>query len=388
MTYIPIDTVATAINRDPAGRTRASQLTTLFDGKAIDADDNDVWQNTGTGTITFVENQAEMSVTSGQYAIRRGCYRTPYSSGKPQVIEMTVDNFDVDANTTKMMGYYSSSSVAPYNTVYDGVWLENDGTTIRLKAHRAGTETMNIPWTEWTNYNRINTYNWANFTVAQIDFLWLGGTEVRVFLKTDDGFLLAHVEQWAGGKQDTFIRSPAQSIRYELRSSTGTGNMNAICSQVATEGAIDQVGRTQALFSTAAVTTNIVGTIYVIIGLKLRADQLNVPVQISDASIANTTSSDFGYVLLLKSPTLSGALTYSNTEYVQKAEGTGQTVTSVGHVIAAAPVGATGLASDLSDNFLSYMCHTIDGSPDEYVLAYMPTSINQSVFGAVTIKKI
>jgi len=368
-----------AVGIDPGGRRRGSQITTLFDGKTLDVDDLRIWQNVGTGTFNFNVNKMEMSVTAGQYCIRRGEYKTPYASGKPHLVEFTADNLDVDAGVKKMVGYYSSAPASPYDTVYDGFWLENDGGSISIKAQRNGVETMNIPFASWKNYNLISDYDWSNFTVGFFDFLWLGGTGLRLFIKTDAGFILAHEEPWAGNAQDTFISSPNHSVRYELRSTTGTGELNAICSQVATEGAIEQIGKSCTLPSTAAVPTNTVGTIYALKGIKARTDRKNIPVKISNASIVNTTGNDFGVVLVYRNPVLSAALSYSDYGNVQHGIGDGsQTVTS-GDIIAATPADSTGAVEGLENNFLSFIGIDIDDNPDEYVLAYMPTSSNQSV---------
>lgn len=391
MTYIPENKATVAVNTDPGGRTRVSQLTTLFDGKVLDTDDSRLWETLGTGTQTFNQNQMEMSVTSGQYVIRRGRYKTPYASGKPQLIEVTADNFGTDENTNKMMGYFSSSTIAPYDTAYDGVWIENNSGDISLKASRFGTETINVPFTSWDNYDRLQSYNWDNFTVVLFDFLWLGGTEVRLFIKTDEGFVLAHTAQWAGIAENTFIGSPAHSVRYEIRSTTGTGRLDAVCSQVATEGDINQIGKNDILVRDDAVTTNTVGTLYAIKSFKMRSDRKNIPFQITDATITNSSTNDIGQFFIVKNPTLSAAIPYVNNGNIQDGTpgaGDGITLTAgTGDYIAAANSGEAGAASGLANNFLAYLGSTAADVSDEFVLAYMPTTANQSVFGTMTIKE-
>src|ERR1700741_1789002 len=180
-----------SISIDSGGRLRASQLTTLLDGKVLDSDNTFVWDNQGSGTGTYSNNKYNMSVTAGQFRIRQTKRYYPYFSGKSQLVECTFDNFQIEANTTKRVGYFSSNAVSPFASTYDGFYLENDGTTFRLKAERAGTTTINVPWTSWDNYNLISTYDWSKFTVILFDFLWLGGAQLRIFLKTDLGFVLA-----------------------------------------------------------------------------------------------------------------------------------------------------------------------------------------------------
>lgn len=393
MTYIPRNVLATAVETDPGGRSRASTLTTLFDGKVLDSDDTSIWQNTGTGTFNFVNNQMQMSVTAGQYCIRRGRYRCPYSSGKPQLIEVTADTFGIQANVTKRMGYFSSSTAAPYSANLDGVWLENDGTTIYLKAARNGSETMSIEWTEWDNFSAIAGYNWNNFTVCLFDFLWLGGTELRLFLKTPEGFILVHTEPWASTAPNTFISSPTQEVRYEIRSTTGTGSLNAICSQVATEGDINQTGKSRVIYSPGAVTTNAVGTIYAIKSFRIRSGFRNVVNQVVAGSVTNTSTADFGIVMVIVNPTITGTLNYTADGSIESGnpatpESPPIITAGTGRIIGASPAGQVGELVGLNNNFLSYAGTAIDGTADQLVLAYMPTSINQSVFGTMTIKEL
>lgn len=89
------------ISSDASGRLRVSWLTTLFDGKTLNADNTFVWDNKWTGTGTRGNNLYDMSVTSGQYLIRQSKRYSPYFSGKSQFVEITCDNFESEANVTK-----------------------------------------------------------------------------------------------------------------------------------------------------------------------------------------------------------------------------------------------------------------------------------------------
>lgn len=76
--------------------------------------------------------------------------------------------------------------------------------------------------------------------------------------------MLAHTVNYAGTATDTFILSPNQPIRYEIRSTTGTGSFRYICSQVSTEGsAITESGYNNSVISlsTAGIPANTVATI-------------------------------------------------------------------------------------------------------------------------------
>lgn len=47
-----------------------------------------------------------------------------------------------------------------------------------------------------------------------------------------------------------------------------------------------------------------------------------------------------------------------------------------------------GADDSMKENYYSYLSGTINNTMDEYVLAYMPTTNNQSVNGIISIKEI
>jgi hypothetical protein len=220
------------------------------------------------------------------------------------------------------------------------------------------------------------------------DFLWLGGTELRLFLKTSTGFVLAHTYKHAGVVSNLFILTPNQSVRYELRSSTGTGSFNAICAQVSTEGSYPESGKPLTIYNPTAITTNAVGTIYALKGIKKLAANRDIAVSVTAASVANVTTTDVGILMVILNPTISAPLSYVTNSRISEGTATTQTITGgTGRVIFATPAGATGAASGINDSILATIGMTIEDVSDELVLAYMPTSNIQSVFGTMTVKE-
>lgn len=389
MSYTPYPS-NTEINTDAGGRTRTSGVSTLFEGKTLGADDAVSWQNVGTGAVTYANNKNTLQVSSGQYVVRRGRRYIPYFSGKSQIIEATFDGFGIQANVEKSVGYYSSNAVAPYNSNLDGFRLFNNGTTISLQCWRNGTLTCNVPWTSWDNYSKISNYDWNSFTVVVFDFLWLGGTQLRLFIKHGGGFELVHTFKWADGSdQDTFILSPNQSVRYELRSTTGTGSFRCICSAVGTEGDTSFAGTPKAIYNPSGIVANNIGTIYALKGIKKLAAFRDTPIRISSCGIVNTTTNDSGIVMLIINPTLSSALSYTTNGKISEGTATNQTITAgTGTLIWAQPSGMASQSSLLDTSFYSPIGMNIDDTSDEYVLAYMPATANQTVFGEMTVKQL
>ena len=245
------------------GRTRSADLTPLFDGKVLFAEDNELFTSGGTGTATWANQAVVLSVTAGQYMVRQSRQYFPYSSGYPKVAEITFQDFQLVPGLIKRYGLFGSSEVAPYTANFDGWYVESNGDdgTYYLVVVNDGTEKLRLPWTEWSGYADIADYNWENFTVTLTDFLWLGGAVLRTFLKTQAGFILAHQFDYSGTAKGVFMKSPNQPLRYEIRSTTGAGVFTTICSQVATEGATSATGKTTALYNATPINTNTVGVV-------------------------------------------------------------------------------------------------------------------------------
>lgn len=379
------------VNTDAGGRTRVSTVTTLFDGKTLGADDAITWQNVGTGSVTYANNKNNMQVTSGQYVIRRGRSVTPYFSGKSHLIECTFDGFGLQANVEKNVGYFSTNAAAPYNSNIDGFRLHNDGTQIYLQCWRNGVQTANIPQTSWDGYGKIPDHNWDSFTVIMFDFLWLGGTELRLFMKHGGGFELLHTFRWADtDESDTFILTPNHSVRYEVRSTTGVGSLRCICSAVATEGDTSSVGIPKSIYNATGRSASSIGTIYALKGIRKLAEFRDTSVRVVGCGSVNTVNNDMGFLMIIINPTLSAPLTYvTNGKISEGTASAGQTITAgTGTVAWIQPSGAANQSQGLDNSFYSSIAMNIDNTSDEYVLAYMPVSANQTVFGELTVKQL
>jgi hypothetical protein len=374
-----------SVSVDAGGRARVSQLTTLFDGKTLGAENPLLWDTQGTGTATYSEAANTLTVAAGQYLVRQTRQYMPYFSGKPQVAEITFDGFANQPGVVKRFGYFSSSAVAPYDANFDGWYVEADGSTYRLVVMRGGVKMLDLPWTQWDAYSDISGYDWNDFTVTFTDFLWLGGAVLRFFLKNPDGgFTLAHTFDYAGSAQGTFMLSPNQPVRYEIRSTSGAGALKAICSQVATEGSISENGQSLGVYNDALLTANTVGTTYALLGVKKQTAYRDAPVRI-DTIGAGISTSDAGVLLLLRNPTLSAPLVYSNTGRIQAAQATGQTVVADGRVVHAAPIVASGVSNPLANNSLSWLSSGIANDLDEWVLAYRVLTLNQTLVGTLNL---
>ena len=384
------------VSLDAGGRLRIGQLTTLGDIKSINYYDTSIVELSGTGTLSYGDNNFTMSVAAGEYGIFRTKQYFPYFSGKSQVVEETFDNFQTEANVTKRVGYFSSLSSAPYDSDKDGFWLEDDGTTKRIIVSNTGTETYNNPMSSWNGEEYAKTWfenNSQNFNVILWDFLWLGGAILRLFVKTDRGFTLANTFHYSGTSKGTMCRSPNQCIRYEIRSSTGEGIFNPICAQVSTEGSINESGKQKSfpLFAVSHSLTNSALT-YPIVGIRKKAGFDDNVIKVFGTSGFVTTANDNLYITLHLNPTLSAPLTYSEVSEsaVEYANGNGTiTMTDPGKVLYSAYLAQGSILPTnlLAEDFLSYLGTTLDGESDEIVLCGRPISGSMTCYGMLNIKE-
>lgn len=370
------------------GQTRSSQTLTLFDGRVMNAEDSYKWDTKGTGTATFSGNAVNLTVTNGQYVIRQSRFFTPYFSGKPQIVEATHINFAIETGKVKRFGYFSSNAVAPYDSNKDGFLIEADGVTdntYKLVTSNDGTVTHSVAWTDWDDYDAISAYDWTKFSVNKADFLWLGGAGLRLFLVVNGVFRLIHTIKNHAGYKDTLIfKSPNQPVRYELRSTSGSGSFNTVCSQVSTEGAtLAEAGEGVAIY-TPGIACNSVGTIYALCGMRKVAAYRNHFVPVTEFGCTQVSvPGDSGILLLLINPTLSGALTWTANSRIETAIATNQTVTNVGRILKAVPFSGAGIAAQAPSAALRVLGCGIDNAMSELIVAYAPLTATQSVSGSM-----
>lgn len=372
-----------------------SQLTTLRDGKILNRlfPEND--EIVGTGTGTYQTNKYNMSVTSGQWLVYQSRRFHPYFSGKPQKVELTFDNFQPEANVVKRVGYFSSSTSSPYSSTYDGFYLESSNGTISFVIQRAGTVVLNADITTWTQYESMGDYSdpthWSNFTVIEFNFLWLGGAYIELRIMTEFGFITVHSYIYAGTSQNTFIQSPNQPVRYEIRSTTGSGSFRYICNQVASAGSINESGFAKSVNTgTAFIPLGASGTTYPILGLRHQSSAYRSnPIKLRLATgIVSTQNNVIRWTLQIN-PTLSGALTWNNVpnSAAAYAVNTAGAIT----VTASGIVSLSGFLSQggqihpevFTNNFLSWLSDSITGTPDSYIFCATPIGNNMSVGASI-----
>ena len=372
----------------------------MFDTAVSGAGASATW-SASTGGVTMTVTNA------GEYVIRQSKLSHQYLASAPHFWELTTVDITPVVGVVKRYGYYSSTTVAPYATALDGFCLETDDTDIWLKIYKAGTVTFEKKQSGWDD--PLNgrgksgvTLTPAAFQAVYCEFLYLGGTEA------DFGFLIGgkkqvptHTFKNSNVMSGTFVASPNQPIRYEVRRNSGTGatSILQICSKVGSKGLNLQKIKTRPhLYSvgTPAVYTfqpSAIGTEYAMFGAKLNTRHGICHLGMLD--ITSPVADDF-ILRVRRNPTFggTGTLTYNAVPDAAYSVAFAPTpaaptvLVTAGREVYAKPVTAMANSSvvfDL-DNMLVQFGQFIDGTYDEFVVTVEPQTSNLQLRGALNIE--
>jgi hypothetical protein len=177
-------------NLDAFGRLRTAAVTNLIDIKHV-YDKNPLQVNEVTaGTATSIFNQeyarVRMSTSANNdLVIRQGKTHPIYQPGKSQLFQASFSNFQLETNVIKRVGAFTSITGSPYNSVFDGYFLESNGVTneISFQIWRSGTTVYTASTTSW-NSNEFDPINldWSNTNLMSVDYQWLGVGRMRFAL--------------------------------------------------------------------------------------------------------------------------------------------------------------------------------------------------------------
>lgn len=347
----------------------------------------------GTGSQTYTNGRVDMSVTAGQYALCQSRAFSPYLAGKPTSIKLTFFDFDQEANVTKRVGFGSRSTVAPYTANFDGFYFEADGTTYNLHIANAATGVTNtITRASWddpldgTGASGL-TANFANFTVLEFDFLFLGGTALRCFINVGGTRVLFHTFSWSNANADTIFRSPAQPVFYEIRSTTGTGSLAQVCASTEVQGSLELVGIPRSVNNAGThINANSTANTYLLNAIRLKSTHRDIYAKIKALTLLATTVDNFLYSVILNPTVAGGALTWngltnSGIEHAVGAAGGTNTVT--GGTVLSSGYGANRATFVQEINGLIRLGTQIDGTQDVLALCARPLGSNMDILGSL-----
>ena len=411
MTYIPLEkdlnnnaltAFGDSMNLDAFGNLRVSQGNQLFDSKFLFDKRPLFWDEVETGsgeTSTHSTTEAHVAMTTSgnnQYVIRQTKQRFTYQAGFSHVCDFTFSDFHAESNIIKRVGYFSSATTGNYDTDFDGLFFENDGTNISINIYKTGTEIESTNQSSW-NIDKLDgtgesgiTIDWEKAQIAIIDFQWLGVGRVRWAVNIDGVVIPIHESKHANNVDGVYMSSPNQPLRYEIRQTgAGSGSFNQICSTVKTEGSISRTG---AVYSDNAgvndLQLNSSGTTYAMGGIRLKTTHPDVSINLLKTSILLETNDDLLWEWRLN-PTVTGSFTYNDvtnacTQTAFGNDGAGAAPTVSGGTIVDSGYLRRNTSIDIKLDTSIGIGTEIDGTVDELVLCGTPITNGSDAYCSFT----
>ena len=376
---------------------RIAAVTKLLDIKHV-FDKNPLQVNevtAGTATSVFSQQYARVRMSTSannDLVIRQTKTRPIYQPGKSQLFEGSFSNFQIEANVIKRIGCFNSFTGSPYNSVFDGFFLESNGITSAhtFNIYRTGTLVYSADSTSWdsTEFNPTGI-TWSNTNLMTADYQWLGVGRMRFGLNLSGKTFYFAEHTSANNEPNVYMSSPNQPIRYEIRSSGGTGYLDMICTQVCTEGSLNGLYSTVGVSQSASTTIN-AGVKGAFIGLRLKQNYKSVVSEIINNTIINTTNVKREFIVTIEfNPSLNFTPTWVNVDQspFQYALGSaGNSVTgNSGYIISSFVVGAdTSVPTvlEFNDNQIR-IGSNVNGTLDEMWVCITPLDNNATFRGSV-----
>ena len=386
--------VADISTSDAFGRARVAQPYTLFDSAFIGINDGHKFDTSTSGGASTSYNSYASTVSmtvgtaSGDQVIRQSYRVFPYQPGKALEVFQTFTMAAAQTNLRQRVGYF---------TAYNGIYLEQDGTTVNLVIRQqtgASTYTEErVAQADW-NGDPLNGSGPSGITIdltkSQIFYTaieWLGVGSVFCGFIINGQYILAHQFNHANEATSTYMQSAQMSIRLEI-TNTGTttgATMQQICSSVISSGGYSPNATQQ--FTGRGLTyytMTTAGTFYNLVSLRLGTDGINYnKVVYLDALNVLTDSNQNMEWRAILNPTFSSSPTWANvTTFTQSTTSnvtvTGGTVIGTGYVVnKGEPVSLTGDA-------LKYQIgRSIAGVSDVICVAVTADSNNVKLGGTV-----
>lgn len=383
-------------NLDAFGRLRMSELTSILEvSQVYDKRPYVVDEVTG-GTVTSTFNMGLSQVTmsgtgANSYVIRQTFVFAPYQPGKSMIFEGSFSNFQLESNVIKRVGQFNADSGSTYTQNLDGYFLESNGVTnkISFQVWRSGTLTLSADTSIWNTDYDVSSINWSLTQLMMVDYQWLGVGRMRFYMVFDGLFYLMYERTGTNNLDKVYMTSPNQPIRYELRTSGGSGSFNMICSQASVEGTQNQLWIPCAITYPQTATFVTANTKYAWLGMKMNSGYEKISLLLQEVSLINTSNDDY-LVTIEIDPVISGTYSFSASSQTEilKSYGDGsQTVTTTGNLIGSF-LGAAGTSTLSSYSLLDSQIlpgRKINGQSQELWICITPLGANATFRGTANV---
>jgi hypothetical protein len=387
-------------NLDAFGRLRTAAVQNLVDIKHVyDKNPLQISEVTaGTATSIFNQDYARVRMSTSannDLVVRQSKTHPIYQPGKSQLFQASFSNFQLETNVIKRVGGFTSTTASTYNSVFDGYFLESNGVTnvISFQIWRSGTTVYSAATTVWDDNGFDPTgINWSNTNLMSVDYQWLGVGRLRFGLDIAGQLFYFTEHNCANNEPNVYMSSPNQPIRYEIKQiGAGSGYFDMICSQVSSEGALNELYSTIGIQNSTTADLATSGTKYPYIGYRLKQDYKSVTSQYSSLSILNISNDNY-LVTIEYNPTLSVTPSWTNIpnspfQYSVYNGTVTATITSPGHIMTSliGESGTSALTTIKVDDNQIRVGSNVNGTLDEMWVCITPLSNNASFLGTAEV---
>lgn len=395
--------IAEGPHLDAFSRLRVSNPKTLFDSKQLFDNQPKLWddaETSGSGTTSTHSTDTASSTmgvaaTTAGKRVRQTFMRINYQPGKSHLVfcTATLEKSGGGSGIKRGFGYFDDEN---------GFFLQDNEGTMQIvkRSHVTGsTVDTEVDQTNWNldtmdgNGDSGITLDFSKAQILVIDMAWLGVSRVRVGFVVGGKIVYAHEFLQANINAGVYISTPNLPVRYQIEND-GTGaasTLEHICASVISEGGRESFGTLRSVHSDDHINANSTGTLYALIGVRLKSTHLGAMIQFTKASILSATSDSF-YWEIRGNPTVAGTFTYSDMadspiQYALGESSNPSTSTVTGGVVLDSGCGTSNslIQLDLPELMnAQHMGAAIDGTRDTVVLCVTPLTTNLDVSGSLS----
>lgn len=383
---------------DAFGRWRTSAPFTLFDSKQIHSNQPlyfDDQETSGSGTssthsVPRASSTISVSNLTAGTRVRQTFQTFNYQSGKSQQCLFTFSKFDTTPGITKRVGAFNADN---------GMFLQSEDGVISVVVRSSTTGSPVDTVVEQSNWNQDVmdgtgvsgvTLDPSKSQILVMDYEWLGVGRVRYGFNIDGLIYYVHYQNNANNLDGVYTSTPNLPVRYEIIND-GTGpadDFEQVCSTIISEGGQSNTGTLRHADS-GEISSLTSASTYAVLGLRLKAANLDGVVTIETLSIVTTTGNDTAHWELVFNPTVAGTFTYSDEtdSIVQVATGD-NTNTLTGGIVVGGGYFTSSQSIEAEINNALRIGASIAGVPDEIVVAMRPITANLDAEASLTWREL
>jgi hypothetical protein len=385
---------------DSFGRLRVSNPVTLFDSQNRYKLNEKFYSNLiGTGTaVNYIQAQssANLFVTSNvnDFVARESRFVFNYQPGKSLLSMSTFVMNPAKSGLVQRVGYFGrengyyiqlGSNTSP-TTLFSNVYIvERSNVLGTISETAVAQQNWNGDKLDGTGASGLS----LDITKSQIfytDIEWLGVGSVRTGVVINGIFINCHTFNHANLIPYTYVTTACLPVRYEITNraaTSGTSNLNQICSTMLSEGGYEP--KEQLFCQIGPTTTTTLGstTLVPLISIRLAPGRLDAIAVLKQINVAVNSNNDLARWSLILNGTLSGPTSWgAHTDSTNVQIDTGSSGISGGRAIEVGFAQTGSLSTSLTPSFFEAQIgrNSFTNTSDVITLAAGACTSNPGIF--------